>query len=92
MSLVFQAEPADPDVMTRPPRPAAYALSAAALWRPYAVGITLAAGVTGLYLVGLDQNWSTEQARALGFATLLAAQPLLLLIERRPPRPSGEPA
>ena len=84
VSLVFQAEPADPDVMTRPPRPAAYALSAAALWRPYAVGITLAAGVTGLYLVGLDQNWSTEQARALGFATLLAAQPLLLLIERRP--------
>ena len=84
VSLVFQAEPADPDVMTRPPRPAAYALSAPALWRPYAVGITLAVGVTGLYLVGLEQNWPVEQARALGFATLLVAQPLLLLIERRP--------
>ncbi len=87
VSLVFQAEPADPDIMNRPPRLAGYALSAAALWRPYAIGITLAAGIVGLYLIVLNQDWPTDQARALAFVTLLCAQPFLLLVERRPTTP-----
>lgn len=52
--------------------------------RPYAVGSTLAAGVVGTYLVALGSGWPTEQARALAFATLLAAQPFLVLGARRP--------
>ncbi|MFM7534997.1 MAG: cation transporting ATPase C-terminal domain-containing protein [Acidimicrobiales bacterium] len=52
--------------------------------RPCAVGSTLAAGVVGTYLVALGSGWPTEQARALAFATLLAAQPFLVLGARRP--------
>jgi Ca2+-transporting ATPase len=87
VSLVFQAEPADPDVMDRPPRPAGAALSVASLWRPYAIGSTLAVGITGLYLSALELGWPVEEARGLGFTTLLAAQPVLLLIERSPSAP-----
>ncbi len=87
VSLVFQADPADPDVMTRPPRPASSGLGPAALWRPYAIGLTLAIGIVAAYLTVLGWGWPTEQARALGFATLLASQPLMLAVERTPHQP-----
>jgi Ca2+-transporting ATPase len=87
VSLVFQADPADPDVMARPPRSASSGLGVKALWRPYAVGVVLAVGIVALYLVVLARGWPVEEARALGFATLLAAQPLLLIVERSPHAP-----
>ncbi len=87
VSLVFQADPADPDVMARPPRSASSGLGVKALWRPYAVGATLAVGIVTVYLVVLARGWPIEEARALGFATLLAAQPLLLVVERSPHAP-----
>ncbi len=86
VSLVFQAEPADPDVMRRPPRPVGDALRFRTLARPYAVGLLLAAVLVCAYLVALPR-WGEEQARALGFATLLASQPILLLSMRSPDRP-----
>jgi Ca2+-transporting ATPase len=87
VSLVFQADPADPDVMARPPRSASSGLGVKALWRPYAIGVTLAVGIVTAYLVVLERGWPIEQARALGIATLLAAQPLLLVVERSPDAP-----
>jgi Ca2+-transporting ATPase len=87
VSLVFQADPADPDVMARPPRSASSGLGVTALWRSYAVGVVLAAGIVGAYLVVLARGWPVEEARALGFATLLTAQPLLLVVERSPHAP-----
>ena len=84
VSLVFQAVAAEDDVMSRKPRPASSGLGFAALWRPYAVGIALAGGILGLYLGALARGWSTEQARAFGFAALLASQALLLVVERAP--------
>ena len=84
VSLVFQADPADDDVMRRPPRPVGDALRLRALWRPYAVGGVLAAGIIVEYLVALHRGWPAGEARALSFATLLAAQPLLLLGMRSP--------
>jgi Ca2+-transporting ATPase len=84
VSLVFQADPADPDVMARPPRSASSGLGVKALWRPYAVGVVLAVGIVAVYLVVLARGWPVEEARALGFATLLAAQPLLIVVERSP--------
>ena len=84
VSLVFEADPADPDVMTRPPRSARSGLGFAALWRPYTVGLTLAAGLIAGYLVALARGWSVEQARGFGFAILLVSQPFLLAIERTP--------
>ncbi len=87
VSLVFQADPADPDVMQRPPRHARSGLGVSALWRPYALGITLAAGIVASYLVLLDRGWPVEEARAFGFATLLASQPFLIAVERSPRAP-----
>ena len=87
VSLVFQADAAEDDVMTRAPRPASSGLGFAALWRPYAVGIALAGGILGLYLGALARGWSTEQARGFGFAALLASQALLLVVERAPHAP-----
>jgi Ca2+-transporting ATPase len=87
VSLVFQADPADADVMHRPPRAIGNALRLRALWRPYAVGSVLAVGIIAEYLVALHRSWPEGEARALGFATLLAAQPFLLLAMRSPNRP-----
>ena len=87
VSLVFQADPADPDVMTRDPIPASSGLGLSALWRPYAVGTVLAVGILALYLGALARGYGVEQARALGFATLLASQAFLLVIERSPQAP-----
>jgi DNA-binding transcriptional ArsR family regulator len=70
------------------------ALRLRALWRPYAVGVVLAAGIITEYLLALHAGWTIDEARALGFATLLASQPFLLLGMRSPDRPlweSGRP-
>ena len=91
VSLVFQADPADDDVMRRPPRPVGDALRMRALWRPYAVGGVLAAMLIGEYLLALAADWPVEQARALTFATLLASQIFLLLGMRSPERPVWRP-
>ena len=87
VSLVFQADPADADVMSRPPRPVADALRLRSMWRPYAVGMVLAVGVIGLYLGALGASQPVAEARALGFAVILVAQPFLLLTTRSPHEP-----
>jgi len=85
VSLVFEAEPADADVMDRPPQTVGDALRLRTLARPYAAGLTLAALVIGAYLTSLAA-WPEDEARALAFAMLLAAQPVLLLSMRSPHR------
>jgi len=87
VSLVFQADPPDADVMRRPPRPVGDALRLRAMWRPYAIGGVLAVAIIGEYLLALAADWPVDQARAMAFATLLAAQPFLLLGMRSPDRP-----
>jgi Ca2+-transporting ATPase len=79
VSLVFQADPPDADVMSRPPRPLGDALRLRGLIRPFAVGTVFAAALVAEYLLALRADWPAEQARALAFATLLAGQPLLVL-------------
>ncbi|MCE9620870.1 MAG: cation-transporting P-type ATPase [Actinomycetia bacterium] len=93
VSLVFQADPASSDVMSRPPRPVGDALRLRSLARAYAVGIVLAGVLIAMYLTALE-GWPEDQARALAFCTLLASQPLLLLSMRSPERPmwsGGQP-
>lgn len=87
VSLVFQADPPGDDVMTRAPLPAGAALTFRALWRPYAIGCTLAVAVIGAYLLALHAGWPTDEARAVGFALLLASQPFLILVARSPGSP-----
>ena len=86
VSLVFQAEPAEPDTMRRPPRPVGDALRLRALALPYAVGTALAAALVIAYVIALGA-WPEDQARAFAFAALLASQPVLLLSMRSPERP-----
>lgn len=86
VSLVFQADPASPDTMSRPPRPVGEALRLRALAWPYAVGTVLALVLIAIYLLAL-RTWPEDQARALAFASLLASQPVLLLSMRSPERP-----
>jgi Ca2+-transporting ATPase len=92
VSLVFQADPAAQDTMDRPPRRVGDALRLRSLARSYEVGIVLAGVIVTVYLVALTA-WPEDQARALAFATLLAAQPVLLLGARSPDRPfwHGDP-
>lgn len=95
ISLVFQADPADDDVMHRPPRPVGDALRLRRMWRSYVVGGVFSAAIIGAYLIAIDIGWSVEQARGLAFVTLLAGQPLLLLGARSPDLPlwsSGHPS
>lgn len=82
VSLVFQADPAAPDVMRRPARPADYALSWRALRPPVMVGTCLSAVVVAGYWGGLQLDWEAEAARAFAFTVLLLAQPSLLLVLR----------
>jgi Ca2+-transporting ATPase len=86
VSLVFQADPPDPDTMRRPPRPVGDALRLRALARPYAVGTVLAVVLLAVYLIALNAL-PEDQARALAFASLLASQPVLLLSMRSADRP-----
>ena len=86
VSLVFQADPPDPDTMRRPPRPVGDALRLRTLARPYMVGTVLAVVLLVVYLTALE-TWPVEQARALAFTALLASQPALLLSMRSPDRP-----
>ncbi|MGV3758659.1 MAG: cation-translocating P-type ATPase [Actinomycetota bacterium] len=86
VSLVFQADPADADVMSRPPRPVSHGLSARALWHPYAVGLALAGAFVATYLVLLE-HWPEDEARGAALAVLLLSQPLLILVARSPGAP-----
>jgi P-type Ca2+ transporter type 2C len=88
VALVFERDPADPDVMRRPPRSAGAAiLSRAEIWRAVAVGTTVAAAILGLYFWELSRNDAAEHARALGFATLLFSALILMLASRSSSRP-----
>jgi Ca2+-transporting ATPase len=87
VSLAFEADPPPSDLMTRPPRKPGSGLAGRTLWRPASLGLTLAAAVIGVYLAALGRGWPVEQARALGFVTLLTGQLLLLFVERSPQRP-----
>ena len=83
-AMVFTADPSDPDLMLRPPRPAAYSLTWAALRRPLALGASVGISVCAVFLVLVYLDWTPTSARGLALATLLLCQPLLVLSVRDP--------
>jgi Ca2+-transporting ATPase len=88
ISLVFENDPPPPDLMRRPPRRPGAALITGREWlRPFALGLTLTAGVLALYLSQISRNVPVPDARALAFSTLLLGQMLLVLVERSPRAP-----
>ncbi|WP_434415914.1 cation-translocating P-type ATPase [Nannocystis pusilla] len=83
-SIVFEAEPAEPDVMRRPPRPAeAPLLDRGMLLASLAQGATvLAACLAVLYLGHVRFGLSLPAAQSVMFATLILADLGLILTHR----------
>jgi Ca2+-transporting ATPase len=87
-SLVFEADPPDPDLMRRPPRrPGAGLLARKDVVRTLAEGSMLFGGVLAVYLLALARDVPEHQARAMGLATLILGQVMLVLMERAPETP-----
>ena len=85
VSLVFEARPAPPDVMRRPPRPARAGLTPpGTLLRTAGAGAALFAAVLAIYWWRLGSTPVVE-ARSAAFATLVVGQLALLLVERAHP-------
>ncbi len=87
-SVLFEAEPAAPDLMRRPPRPRrASPFAARRLWPALAQGAVLAA----LLLAGcgwlLARGWSAPDVRLAMFLALLGGVLVLILAARDPARP-----
>ncbi|NMM75319.1 ATPase [Acidovorax sp. SRB_14] len=88
-SIVFEAEPEDPGLMERAPRPVADSPFAAA---PLVFSVLQGLGLAALLLAGqawmVAQGWSTEQGRATVFSTLVLGVMLLILANRDLSRPA----
>jgi Ca2+-transporting ATPase len=82
-SIVFEAEPADPDIMKRPPRSRRERLfSRRSLFASALQGLVAFAVVFGVYEASLALGEGTAHARTLSFATLIIANLCLILANR----------
>lgn len=82
-SIVFEAEPAEKDVMKRPPRSLNEPIFD---WKMIGLsilqGISVLIVVLAIYLISLNQGQNVEEARALCFTTLIIANLALILTNR----------
>jgi len=82
-SMAFEAEPAEPGLMRRPPRKVG-----ASLFDRRLVGVALLQGASLLaaailaFRVGLEHTGSESSGRALAFAALIAGNVALILVNR----------
>ena len=82
-SLVFEAEPEEPDIMRRPPRPADAPLFDRTLLARSAIqGSILLAIVLAVFAAALYTGHAADNARALAFTTLIIASLGLILANR----------
>lgn len=82
-SVVFEAEPEEPEVMSRPPRdPAAPLFSTALVMWSLAQGVLLLLAVGGWFAALLSAGVEESQARALAFTALVACDMALILANR----------
>jgi len=85
-ALLFEGEPADPDVMSRPPRPAgASLLGKRTAGSSIATGAALAAAVLAIYAAALPGG--ADAARGFALAALLPGTLLIAWAERAGDRP-----
>ena len=83
LALALSFEPAEPDIMRRPPRdPRAPIFSAYFLWRTLLVVAVLAAGTLGMFLWEQAQGAGLEVARTAAVNTLVMFQAVYLLNSR----------
>jgi P-type Ca2+ transporter type 2C len=82
-SIVFEAEPAEPDAMRRPPRdPQAPLFTAGFVVWSLLQGVVVLAVVAALFLVALQRGLPEADARALAFVALVATNAGLVLVDR----------
>ena len=81
VSLVFETDPPDEDLMTRPPRDPRRGLLGREAVVPLLLGMTLAGAVVASYVIAL-RSWPVTEARAFGLVVLLTGQLLLLVVAR----------
>ncbi|MBM5812195.1 MAG: HAD-IC family P-type ATPase [Gammaproteobacteria bacterium] len=75
LDLALAFEPAEPDVMRRPPRPpAAPILDAVLLWRIALVSLLVGGATLGLFLLGRRLGLTLPEARTLAVNTLVAGE------------------
>jgi Ca2+-transporting ATPase len=81
-SLVFEAESAEPDVMSRPPRPLdARLFSSATVWFALMQGAIVLTSCLIIFLVARGSH-GLDSARALSFSTLVACFVVVILTSR----------
>ncbi|HEX7645473.1 MAG TPA: cation-translocating P-type ATPase [Burkholderiaceae bacterium] len=82
-ALIFEAEPEEEDVMSRPPRrPEEKLFDVRSLVLSTLQGLGLLAGVAVVFFLGLRSGLAAEQARALAFITLVAGDLGLIVTSR----------
>ena len=82
-SIVFEAEEADRDTMTRPPRPPRAPLfTGAQLLLAIAQGAVVLIAILALYGYALTHGWDDAHARSLAFATLVLSNLALIFVNR----------
>ncbi len=83
LGLALAFEPAEDDVMRRPPRPAGEALlTPFFVWRVVMVSFAMMAGALGLFLWELDRGASIETARTMAVGSIVVAEMVYLLASR----------
>jgi len=82
-SIAFEAEPANPSAMQRPPRhPKEALLGSRLLWISFLQGVALLIAVALLYFAVLERGFTDERARAMAFTALVLGNIALILSNR----------
>jgi Ca2+-transporting ATPase len=82
-TLVFEAEPAEPDIMRRPPRaPDTPLFTMRLLIVSVLQGLSVLAAVLAMFLIALRVGQTQAEARTLAFAALVVADLALILVNR----------
>jgi Ca2+-transporting ATPase len=82
-SIVFESEPEEGNVMTRPPRdPAAPLFTRSLILGSLLQGVLVMIVVGGAYVALLRAPWPEERARAAAFTALVACSLALIVVNR----------
>ena len=82
-SIVFEAEPADAGVMSRPPRRTTDSLfGGRTLVASAAQGVAVLGASLGAFALAMQNGWGEERGRALAFATVVLSNLGLILVNR----------